>query len=243
MGIKLLRRVPWTLYCFKCLLNIFISDRGQTIVLVFFSRFKWFPIANILSSQRIKLGFFPKEVANAFSRQKNIFLSWASCCHPPTSTVSLILLRKCLGEPGSTLCFVYTGPPRVAQEVWWIQWNISWISFRSSQKGSIVEWLEHGLQMAWVQTLAPLVASWTNNLTSVSLPEFFVFAVLNLPIYSLWHWVLLVQTVMFGRFYLQTDMSPEPRSRLLCIPNNWMLSEFLMMKFIFYPKVWPFQIF
>lgn len=50
-----------------------------------------------------------------------------------------------------------------------------------------MEGLEHGLQMAWVQTLAPLVASWTNNLTSVSLPEFFVFAVLSLPIYSLWH--------------------------------------------------------
>lgn len=65
------------------------------------------PVANILVSQRIRPGFFPKEAANAFSRQKkNIFLSCASCCHPPTSTVSLILLRKCLEEPGSTLFYL-----------------------------------------------------------------------------------------------------------------------------------------
>lgn len=142
MGIKLLRRVPGTLYCFKCLLNIFISDRGQITVLVFFHRFKWFPIANILASQRIRPGFFPKEAANAFSRQKkNIFLSWASCCHPSASTVSLILLRKCLGKPGSTLFCLHRSTKSHTRGVMDTV-KYSWISFGSSQKGSIVEWLD-----------------------------------------------------------------------------------------------------
>ena len=38
----------------------------------------------------------------------------------------------------------------------------------------------HGLQMAWVQILAPLVASWANYLTPASLSELFVFAALGL---------------------------------------------------------------
>lgn len=65
---------------------------------------------------------------------------------------------------------------------------------------------------------------------------------LNLSICSLWHWLLLVQTLQLwwilplGR---QTR-ALSPSSRCLCIASNWVfsLSEFLV-KFIFHPKVWP----